>query len=235
MKQIAVCMSVIGAAVARADFNYTDFTSTSGLTLNGTAAQAGSIIRLTPLGSGHAGNIWRSPQEGLTDGFVTRFRFRAFEGSGADGIAFAVQDSGTNAIGSGGHLNAMEDLPNAVGVNFQSFWNQINFFANGVVLASATFNGLHRDAPWDAEISYNGATHDWDVRLDNSSVLTTNFDVATMLGSGTGFVGLGSGTGGADDVHDVHSWSYTAVPEPSTLLILSPIALGLLKRRRARS
>lgn len=90
--------------VVQNGFSYPDFASVSGLTLNGKAAPIDTFIRVAPLGSYTVGSFWYTNEQSVSNGFDTTFQFRI---SGpdiqkADGLAFVVQNSGSNALGSAG-------------------------------------------------------------------------------------------------------------------------------------
>lgn len=72
----------------------------------------------------------------------------------------------------------------------------------------------------------------------NTPILAANLNLADLLDLKDGthaFIGFTSSTGGAWENHDIVSWSYTEVPEPSTLALigLGLVAGGLIRRRRA--
>jgi len=85
-------------------FSYPDFASVSGLTLNGQAAAIGPFIRVAPLGSFTVGSFWRSDPQMVSTGFDTTFQFRISspDTQKADGLAFLIQNSGSNVLGSAG-------------------------------------------------------------------------------------------------------------------------------------
>jgi hypothetical protein len=105
---LAGCAAVFGGVSAHAQNIFTDpnFSSTSGLALNGVAVQTGSTLSITPPVRAAAGSMWygnRVPVGGFW--FSTfEFRIRDIAGSGADGFAFVIQNSadGTAALGNGG-------------------------------------------------------------------------------------------------------------------------------------
>lgn len=236
-------IAVVGAASA--DFTYSDFSSISGLTLNGSAHQVSNLVRLTDDGvSGQAGNMWDNSMHAVGNGFSTRFVFSC-DGSGtpgADGVCFAVSSLGTSALGNPGYENAMMGLLSSVTVNFESFWDVIEFTAtdgSGSTIGynSVSFSGLHRSTPWTADITYDANTNDWNVYLDSSLVISSNFNLgsAVTLTNGTdAFVGLGAGTGAADDNNDVLSWNLQTVPEPTTMILMASGLGALVLRRRSK-
>ncbi len=71
----------------------------------------------------------------------------------------------------------------------------------------------------------------------SAPILAANVDLASLLNLQDGqnaYIGFTSSTGGAWENHDIISWSYTEVPEPSTLVLIGAglIAGGMIRRRR---
>ncbi len=87
-------------------FNYPDFSSLSGLTLNGNAAQQSIRLRVTPAMASQIGSVYRNSMVSVVNGFDTTFTFRMANpgGGGADGMAFVVHNDprGDTAIGADG-------------------------------------------------------------------------------------------------------------------------------------
>ena len=107
--RVAVCVAVLLVArSARSEFGFPDFGSTSGLSLNGDAAQVGNVLRVTRGASRveDAGSVWYVQKQRLIGGFDTTFVFNINGlgglGPGADGLAFVVQDSPDGLLASGG-------------------------------------------------------------------------------------------------------------------------------------
>lgn len=88
--------------------SYSDFTDVSGMTLNGSAMQAGAALRLTdaPYQSGSA-YVTKPVRLGPGGAFTTHFQFRMSKGTtfyGIDGFAFVIQRDarGPSALGASG-------------------------------------------------------------------------------------------------------------------------------------
>jgi hypothetical protein len=102
--------------------NFSDFSSTTNLTLNGAATVPveANFIRLTPTLTQQAGSVWFNFKQPVTNGFSTTFKFRISNDqtanpSPADGIALVIQNDtvisesapfgGTGALaGTGGAI-----------------------------------------------------------------------------------------------------------------------------------
>lgn len=106
---VKACAAVLVAAgassAAHADFNFTDFSSTAGMTMVGSAAQTGNSILLTPAGRAMSGATWYSAaKQNVSLGFeaVMTIRVPTKNGGGADGFALVIQNSSATALGGNG-------------------------------------------------------------------------------------------------------------------------------------
>lgn len=102
---------VVGFAatpVSGQGFNFQNFSSVANLQLNGNAAQAGNVLRLTPTSTHNVGSAWFMTQQQVQKGFTTVFQFRITDSSPpsglfhADGFAFVIQNSSVTALGGDG-------------------------------------------------------------------------------------------------------------------------------------
>ncbi len=86
------------------NFNFSNFSSTAGLQLNGSAAQVGAVLRINPNLSNQTGAAFTTTPHVVLGGFDTTFQFRItppLNGTKAEGMAFVIQNSpaGANALG----------------------------------------------------------------------------------------------------------------------------------------
>ena len=118
---MATLASMPAAAVT---INFADFTSTAGLSINGSAAAAvdGSnrnVLRVTPAIGGQSGSVFStSPITlGAAYSFSTRytFNFNNQGNGGADGLVFVVQTNSNSVGGAGGGIGYAGIL-NSVGI-----------------------------------------------------------------------------------------------------------------------
>lgn len=228
---LTLATGVAGAAVV---INYPDFSSVAGLTLNGAAAQAGSVLRVTPAAGSQAGSAFSTVPVSLAANasFSTFFQFRFTnpggandgQGIGADGLVFVVQTVANNVGGGGGGIG-YQGIGNSIGIEFDT-WNNggidagssnhVGIDANGSVsslaLASVGEDDMNNGAVWNAWVDYDGASNLLEVRLTQSAVrpaaaiLSITRDISLDLGGTNAFVGFTSGTGAAWANHDVLSW-----------------------------
>ena len=223
--------SQAGAAV----INYADFSSVAGLTINGQAAQAGNVLRVTQADYGQSGSAFSTSTVSLASNasFSTYFQFRFTspggacdgQGCGADGLVFVVQTVGNNVGGSGGGIG-YDGIPNSLGIEFDT-WNNggidnnssnhigidLNGSVSSVLLTEVTEADMNDGDIWNAWVDYNSATQLLEARLTRSStrpttaLLSYSVDLASVLGTTNAYVGFTSGTGAAFANHDVLSWT----------------------------
>jgi hypothetical protein len=251
---VIAASSIASLAHAALVINYPDFSSVAGLTINGDAAQVGSVLRVTPANFSQAGSAFSTSTVSLASdaAFSTFFRFR-FTGAGgscdgfgcgADGIVFTVQTVANNVGGGGGGIG-YSGIPNSVGVEFDNWFNSgidinsnhVGVDLNGSVASVASINIAEADLNdgdiWSAWVDYNSATDLLEVRLNRSGVrpaaalLSHSVDLATVLGSTNAFVGFTSGTGAAFANHDILSWQLRDSFDPITP-VPEPAGIALL-------
>lgn len=234
----AIAMLAGMAPVSAATIVYNNFTSTSGLTLNGgadgaavaTDASNRQVLRVTKNVGSQAGSAFSTTAVPLggNASFSTKFQFN-FNGQqngGADGLVFVVQTVSNN-VGSAGGGIGYANIPNSVGIEFDN-WNNggvddnsdnhvgIDLSGNidSVVTNTALPFTLDSGTDFFAWVDYDGASDNLSVRLNDVDVrpvaVTLEYvvDLVTVLGSTNAFVGFTSGTGAAYANHDVISWEF---------------------------
>jgi len=236
LKGAAIVGSLVlaGQASAGVVIDYPDFSSVGGLTLNGSAAQSGTALRVTPANFNQSGSAFSTNTVSLASGasFSTYFQFRFTsagglcdgQGCGADGLVFVVQTVGNNVGGLGGGIG-YQGINNSVGIEFDT-WNNgsgdnsssnhigvnVNGSVNSVQLAEVTEADMNNGGVWNAWVDYNSATQLLEARLTQgstrpgSALVSYTVDLASVLGVTNAFVGFTSGTGSAFANHDVLSW-----------------------------
>ncbi|MEQ9205747.1 MAG: L-type lectin-domain containing protein [Phycisphaerales bacterium] len=185
MHRTAIAAALLTTSFAAADVvDFADFSDTTGLVLNGTAATAstadGEVMRLTRSAGNQAGSIFSDTQVDASD-FSSKFSFRIsdpggsiFDGNtenGADGFVFVVQpiDSSIGGVGQG---IGYQGIGTSLGVEFDTWHNSVNndpsqshvgLNLNGSVnhnsgLPTADISGPELDDgdQWFAWIDYDG-------------------------------------------------------------------------------
>jgi len=235
----AMLVALILAITALATtFNYTDFSSTAGLTLVESASQAGTRLRLVPALTSQRGAAWTASKQSVQFGFDTTFTFQITNqySGGADGLAFVIQNNAANAIGDYGGGMGYHNMPNSLAVEFDTWYNggldepnnnHISVRSQGTAPNSAIgTSSLGTVAAGLPIFSADGAIHTaqivyspgtMDVYLDGLLRLSVSVDLATLLSldNGTAYVGFTAATGAAAENEDILSWSFSGNNPPT--------------------
>lgn len=240
MKNIffAVALAATSMAASAAD----------SMNLVGSATMIGSDIQLVSQG-GSAGAAWFVTPMSTTDSFSLYFSF-SLQNNGyspmADGITFALQNQGINALGSWGGDLGYTDL-NAVGSVIQTWFNNtagLNIDGNAYNTQSAPADlGAADLVTGTQNIQYDASTNmlsmTGTLNVDGSiySIYDAqSIDLSAKFGD-TMIMGFTGATGGSYADERVTSFSLNpvaAVPEPETyaMLLAGLGALGFMARRR---
>lgn len=193
---IAAAGLCLAAAAHATTFSYNDFSSTAGLTLNGSAGTSSNELMLTPASYYVGGSAFTTNAItlGANVSFSTAFSFRITnsggvgdsDGPGADGLTFVVQTVANNVGGVGGGLG-YQGISNSVGVEFDTYnnggpcdpnGNHVGIDLGGSVCSAATAvvgtslnpgTRMNNGGIWYAWVDYNGATSDMQVRLSQTN------------------------------------------------------------------
>jgi len=228
-----MCLVCTGAL---AQVNFPDFSNTSGLTLNGSAAAVSNgidparVLRLARQVLFDGGSAFTSEKVCLAT-FSSFFEFRitnpgglpdASGQSGADGLTFTVQRAGPTALGLLGGSLGYGGIAPSVAVEIDTWdngfidagTNHVGIDVNGNVNSAAKIAvpGRFDDGNlWSVWIDYNGSV--LEVRVSNTGVrpaaptLSLAIDIPATLGSSAGFAGFTAATGAAFGNHDIVSWT----------------------------
>jgi len=238
---IALAMLALGTVEKAAAISYPDFSNVSGLTINGNAAQAGNVLRLTPAAPNQSGSAFSTTTVPLNNlsSFSTRFQFQITgsggigdeDGIGADGLVFVVQTAGNNVGGAGGGIGYV-GVPHSVGIEFDTYnngaqdgnnGNHLGVDLNGDVNSVARQNIATRfndGNVWTAWVDYNGNTGQLEVRANETGIrpaapdLTYTVDLASILGTPDAYVGFTAGTGSGWGNHDILNWEFLSDYNP---------------------
>ena len=127
--KLLIILLICSSCLSGQAFVFTDFSTTTGLTFNGSAAQIGVEAQITPDITTQAGSMWYSTPQPLTAGFDTIFTYRmSAAGTPADGMAFVIHNdaAGPAVLGSsGGSLgySSLNFLANSLVIEFDSYAN----------------------------------------------------------------------------------------------------------------
>jgi hypothetical protein len=164
-------------------------------------------------------------------------------------LVFVIQSLSTDAVGGGGGGIGYGGMLQSVGIEFDTWqysaWDPssnhvgINMFgAMDSIQALPVVPNFDDGSIWYSWIDYDGSK--LEVRANQTGVrptdvlLSLEIDIPSILGQSDAFVGFTSGTAAAYANHDILSWEYQPIPEPSTVIFLSAGLLGIfvLGRRK---
>jgi hypothetical protein len=210
--------------------DYPDFGDVTGWQLNGAAAQAGGVLRLTPAVEQVAGSaFYTTPLSlGAGDSFSARFDFRVHGAAdGGDGMAFILQGNGPGSLGALSNGLGYEGIGAslAVEIDTREKWggtdpdgNHLAVLENGDVTDHRVVHtpafGLEDGAVHTLWVDCDGASATLAVYLAQapggakpaSPVLTYGVDLPALLG-GEAYVGFTAATGAKVNNHDLEGFS----------------------------
>ena len=240
-----------------ADFSYTDFSSTNGLTLVGNSSQYQNGLRLAPAASWQVGAVWNSSKQFVQTGFETDFTFQISNSTEllhGDGFAFVIQNDSLSAIGQAGFNLGYGGINNNIAIEFDTYQNSRLYHNSDDPSHNHVSVQVIGAYPYQTDIANSiGYTSDITNMIEGvhsvnikytDGVLAITFDnqnqpnlsIPMVIGSfmnsdaGKAWVGFTASTGSGCQNHDILNWSFVETPEPATLLLLG--LGGLFFRRK---
>ena len=204
------------------------FSSTAGLTLNGSAvANNDTRLQLTNGGLWQAGSVfWNAPIN--IQAFTTTFEFQLSNAQG-NGFTFTIQNVGPTALGGDSAGLGYQDIQKSVAVKF-NFYNYENegsdstgVYTNGqppllpTVDISPSGIVLGSGDSIQAQITYDGTTltlNLHDLVTDDTFTMAQAINIPTTVGGNTAYVGFTGGTGGLSASQKILSWTYATQSVP---------------------
>jgi Legume lectin domain len=227
---------------ATTTITFNDFADVSVLTLNGDAAQAGTVLRLAPAASNKRGSVYlTSPVQ--IDSFQSRFQFlfHDFSRNTSDGMTFVIQSQGVDALGELGNAKGYEGVKPSIAVFFDTesgCGQRVGFAINGssvdgcpAGLAAAPFD-LY-GSPVTVWVDYDAPSTTLSVFMAQDGnkpaapLFTRTVNIGATVGT-TAYVGFTAATGQAYMDHDLLNWTFTAIPNDLTPPVITPTVTGTL-------
>ncbi len=234
---VAAALVFLSASDAHAQFNYTDFSSLTGLSEVGDWTTFNNAFRLTDNTIGQAGGVWYETAQYLEGGFETRFEFQLSSRTmdGSDGLAFVIQSQSTAVIGGSGERLGYNEIVDEVAIEFDTYFNPSQGDPIPTDHIAVMVGSSDHDAANQPSGNYVGnldfGTNKHTVRivyfdktmriyLDDMAepILSVSIDLAAVNGGGTlgsgglndgeAWVGLTASTGAGTQNHDILSWSF---------------------------
>jgi hypothetical protein len=201
-------------------FEYPNFSSVAGLTLNGDSAQVGSLLQVGPPTLYSIGSAWYTNAVSVSTGFTTTFQMQIVPDSSsyttADGMGFVIQGDGPDTLGASTGQPGYNGIKNSFAVEFDTFQNfpLADPNNNHVALQScgAGINSMNHGGsccigiqpslpltmadgnPHEVVISYTpGLTGSgaFSVSIDKHLIITRTVNLSTLLNLNGGFGWVG--------------------------------------------
>jgi hypothetical protein len=224
---IATAAYVIQAGGTTIDFA-NGFSSTAGLTLNGSAkASNDSRLQLTDGGLNEASSVfWNTPIN--VQAFTSQFTFQLSEAQ-ANGFTFTIQNVGPTALGGDSAGLGYQNIGQSVAIKF-NFYNydgegsdSTGFYTDGeppvlpTVDISPTGIQLNSDDGITATVTYDGSTLTLklvDGVTNDTFSYSQAMNIPQIVGGNTAYVGFTGGSGGLSASQKITSWTYTTQALP---------------------
>jgi hypothetical protein len=226
VKAIAVAPGYATSAVGTATYgSFGRGLNKAGLALNGSAAISGTGLRLTNGSEEEMGSAWSSVPVNVRT-FTTYFSFE-LTSPNADGFTFAMQNTGTTALGARAGGLGYAGIAKSVAVKFDLYNNSgegdnsTGLYLNGAqpILPATTLGGgvnLHSGDIMNVLLTYDGTTLTMKITDTTNTALSFTIawpvNIPSAVGSNTAYVGFTGSTGGATSTQDILSWSYNNTP-----------------------
>jgi uncharacterized repeat protein (TIGR01451 family) len=186
-------------------------------TVNGSASDLTipGCVLLTPDQTWLASSAWRNDRIDLGQSFDKTFKVFLGNHDGADGIVFAVQNAGYNALGNYGEALGHYPISPSVGVEIDTYQNSGEPSYDHIAVGSGAGMPLaspvqaRADSPdvedgleHDMRVIWNAVTKELDTHFDGSERLIHRQDLIQQHFNGVSAViyGFTSGTGGASNL-----------------------------------
>jgi hypothetical protein len=221
----------VTAASGGVTLDYPDFSQVTGWQLNGAAALADGVLRLTPATPNLAGTaFYGTPLEiGPDTSFSSRFDFR-IHGTidGADGMTFMIQGNTASSLGGTGSGLGYRGIPASLAVEIDTYAGSIDPDGNHLAVLTNGIVGNHRALHSPGFDLADGAVHTLWVDYDavgqtlavylaqtpgsakpSTPVMTSAVNLSAVVGT-QAFVGFSAGTGGLTNNHEVRNLTFVS-------------------------
>jgi hypothetical protein len=205
--------------------------------LNGSTDLDDSRLQLTDGGSGEAGSAWFYTPVNVQE-FSTTFVFQ-LSNPVADGMTFAIQGVGVNALGASGGGLGYQKIAKSIAIKFDLYSNagegpdSTGLYTGGAsptvpaINLSATGINLHSDDAMQVQLTYNGTTLAMTIEdIVTGAAYSTSWavNIPSIVGGNSAYVGFTGGTGGNSSSQKILTWTYSAGVVPLAAPTFSPSA-----------
>lgn len=193
------------------EFNYTDFSSTAGLSLVSTAGVTSNLLYLTTAVNNDVGNVYRSTAIRYDRNFSFEWNFECVGGTATPADGYCLQWTTTNNTNGsiGGGVGYITTAINAF--TFLTYTNNVfTWYKNNVSQTSQTGQNFQRNLFYWADYNHAASTMNIYFSTTNTKPDTANFSLTGFSFDSTSYyIGFGAGTGGANANHILRSMKLT--------------------------
>jgi hypothetical protein len=202
-------------------FNYTNFSSTAGLTQVSTAGVINNALYLTTAVNADTGNVYRSTAIPYNRNFTFEWNFDCSGGTTPPADGFCLQWSTTNTangLGGGGvgrlSISPPSPVPPAVqALTFLTYTNNIfQWYKNDVDISGQSYSdqNFQRNLYYWADYNHSASTMKIYVSITPTKPVSVNFSLTGFSFDATSYyIGFGAATGGANANHILRSMKLT--------------------------
>lgn len=191
------------------EFNYTNFSDITGLSLVNTIGVSGNAIYLTDTSSGYAANVYRSEAIRFDRSFSLEWAFECSGGlGGADG--FCVQWTTTNNTygGQGGNVSMITNSSTINAFQFQTWTNnRINWYNSNNFQSFQNLSiNIRQNVYYWMDYNYDTSTLYISYATTNTKPVSPQHTFNGVTFDSTNYyLGFGAATGGSNDNHILKS------------------------------
>ena len=183
-----------------------------------------NVLTLTTTGIGNTADaLWYQTPVSVTNGFQASFTYTV-PNSGADGVAFVLQNSssGVNAVGGIGSGVGYSGIQNSFAFVLDQYTqSQLAFGQNGSIGSwtnTAPVSLLAGD-PINVQVTYNPTNQTVFINLSDLrtgasfSQTKTGVNLATLIGSSSAILGFTGGDGGLTSTQQISNFSFNSLAQ----------------------
>jgi len=195
----------------------------AGMTTNGNASLTGTALQLTDGGQYEASSAFYSTPVNVQS-FTTDFTL--LQNGAADGLTFAIQNAGLNALGNRGKSLGYAPIGSSVAFKFDLYnnagegYSSVGLYTDGAVPTIPAINisdnypaiNLFGGDVMHVHMTYDGTN--LNVTLTDTVALgTASFsfpiDIPATVGGNTAYVGFTGATGAQTAIQQILTWTFT--------------------------
>ena len=193
------------------EFNYPNFSSTTGLSQVSTAGVVSNLLYLTTAVNNDVGNVYRSTAIRYNRNFSFEWNFECSGGSTPPADGFCLQWTTTNNTNgsAGGGVGYISAATNAL--LFLTFTNnRLDWYKNNVLTSTNTGQDFYRNLFYWIDYNHSASTLRVYFSTSNTKPASPNFTFSSFTFDSTNYyIGFGAATGGANENHILRSMKLT--------------------------